>query len=98
MTAEVLRESLPPIQLELELRQHIAVPYKLARLWGLDSSVKQAGDWWAWRCACGRDVGAERRCAYSGENPALRQAWWHMRDLEPWANPLPGPPIPGGAR
>lgn len=77
---------------QLELRAHVAEPYELARLWGLDSSVDGSG-WWAWRCTCGRDVGAERRAAYSDPVGACRMAWWHMRDHEPWANSLPGPPI-----
>jgi hypothetical protein len=82
------------VQLELLPRQHIATPYPLERLWGLDKATGGTG-WWAWRCTCGRDVGAERKCAYGCEASALRMAWWHMRDREPWANPLPGPPVPG---
>ena len=83
------------VQLELPLRQHTATPYRLDRLWGLDKSVDGSG-WWAWRGTCGRDVGAEQRAAYGGEASALRMAWWQMHDLEPWENPLPGPPV--GAR
>jgi hypothetical protein len=101
MSTEVLRASLSPAageQLDLLAPQHTAVPYPLKRLWGLDSSVDGSG-WWAWRCTCGRDVGAEKRCAYSGEASALEMAWHHMHDREPWAHPLSGqPPMPGGGR
>lgn len=86
------------VQLDLLAPQHVAEPYRLERLWGLDPSVPDHG-WWAWRCTCGRDPGAEKRCAYGGEKPALEMAWWHMRDREPWVHPMTEkPPTPGGAR
>ena len=81
------------VQLDLLPQLHVATPYPLARLWGLDKSVDGTG-WWAWRCTCGRDVGTEQRAAWSHEASALRMAWHHVRDAEPWANPLPGPPVP----
>lgn len=80
-------------QLELLPAEHVTTVYRLARLWGVDRSVTSAHVWWAWRCTCGRDVGAEQRCAYSGEVSAARMAWWHRRDAEPWFAPLPGPPV-----
>lgn len=49
--------------------------------------------WWAYRCTCGHDVGLNRRALYSHESSAERMAWHHRHDLEPWLNPLPGPPI-----
>lgn len=78
-------------QLDLLAPRHVTEVYTLDRLWGLDSSVKQSREWWAWRCICGRDVGAERRCAYSGELSAAQMAWYHRRDSEPW---IPLPPMP----
>jgi hypothetical protein len=42
---------------------HVTEVYILPKgLWGVDKSVKQQ-PWWAWRCSCGRDVGAEQRAA-----------------------------------
>lgn len=82
-------------QLDLFAAEHETQVYKLDRLWDLDRSIVQAGDWWAWRCACGRDVGAEHRAAYSGPIAAERMAWHHKRKHEPWNNPLPGPPVDG---
>lgn len=78
-----------PSLLDFLPRQHAATAYPLARLWGLDRGTDGSG-WWAWRCTCGRDVGAERRAAYSGQPAADRMAWWHEHDAEPWAALLSG--------
>ncbi len=59
---------------------HTAVPYPLARLWGLDKSVDGSG-WWAWKCTCGRDVGAEQRAAYSSKTDAQQMADHHMLEV-----------------
>lgn len=75
-------------QLDLLPRLHETEAYPLARLWGVDRSVTCARPWWAWRCTCGRDVGAERRAAYSGRAGAEEMAGWHRRDREPWHNPI----------
>lgn len=69
------------------LATHETIAYRLERLWGVDRSVPSGG-WWAWRCTCGRDVGAERRAAYSHEGSAERMAAHHRRS----------PPFLAGAR
>lgn len=81
-----------PAQLDLLPAEHQTTVYRLDLVKG-QKFVDPALPWYAWRCSCGRDVGAEHRCAYSGPVSAERMAWWHRRNSEPWNNPLPGPPV-----
>lgn len=83
---------------QLELRAHTITPYSRNGLPGADRGVTPQ-TWWSWRCACGRDPGAEGWFWTSREDDAAYMGWWHQHDLEPWANPLAGkPPMPGRAR
>jgi hypothetical protein len=64
--------------------EHVVQVYVLPKgLWGVDKAIKQQ-PWWAWRCSCGRDVGAEQRCAYSGRAGAEQMAEHHARDSAFW--------------
>lgn len=64
--------------------EHVTEVYLLPKgLWGVDKAIKQP-PWWAWRCSCGRDVGAECRAAYSDETDAERMAEHHRCDSAPW--------------
>jgi hypothetical protein len=67
----------------LALLDHRTEVYRLDHLWGTDRSTWHIGPWWAWRCSCGRDVGAEQRAAYGWEAGAEEMAAAH-RDREGW--------------
>lgn len=67
-------------QLDLfELLDHRTEVYQLDHLWDSDRSTWHI-PWWAWRCSCGRDVGAERRAAYGWPAGAEEMAGHHRRD------------------
>jgi hypothetical protein len=47
-----------------------------------ETEVYPCGSWWAWRCTCGRDPGAEGLARWSHEDLAARMAGHHRGD---WA-------------